>query len=105
EFVAADGRGPVLRTDRETTQPNRAAIAYWASGLEPVYLEGAFDRARRRDPFSRRPKSAPHVRSRSRSAGNSPRAVASKAPAYRARPRREPARRGTRMLLPGRSPP
>src|SRR6266487_2760918 len=47
EFVSADGRGPVLRTDRETTQPNRAAIDYWASGLGPVYLEGAFERARR----------------------------------------------------------
>ncbi|HEX5732060.1 MAG TPA: hypothetical protein VF131_04415 [Blastocatellia bacterium] len=44
EFHSADGR--VLRTARETTQPNRAALAYWASGLEPLYFEGAFARAR-----------------------------------------------------------
>lgn len=37
--------GPVRRTDRETSQPNRDAVAYWATGLEPVYLEGAFDRS------------------------------------------------------------
>lgn len=34
-----------FRTGRETTQPNREALAYWASGLEPIYFEGAFDRA------------------------------------------------------------
>jgi hypothetical protein len=44
EFHSAGGR--VLRTARETTQPNRAALAYWASGLEPLYFEGAFARAR-----------------------------------------------------------
>ena len=37
--------GAVRRTNRETTQPDRDALAYWASGLEPVYLEGAFARA------------------------------------------------------------
>jgi hypothetical protein len=35
----------VLRTNRETTQPNRGALAYWASGLHASYLEGAFARA------------------------------------------------------------
>ncbi len=35
----------VLRTPRETTQPNRTDTAYWAGGLTPVYLEGAFERA------------------------------------------------------------
>ena len=39
----------VLRTDRETTQPNRDAVDYWAGGLEPIYLEGAFARAHRAD--------------------------------------------------------
>lgn len=39
------GTGPVLTTGRETTQPNRTALEYWADGLEPVYLEGAFARA------------------------------------------------------------
>ena len=33
------------RTERETTQPNREALDYWASGLEPVYVQGAFARA------------------------------------------------------------
>jgi hypothetical protein len=44
EFVAADN-GEVVRTPRETTQPNRPDIAYWATGLTPVYLEGALERA------------------------------------------------------------
>lgn len=41
------GGAKVLRTNRETTQPNQGALAYWAAGLQPSYLEGAFDRARR----------------------------------------------------------
>lgn len=45
EFHPQSGEGAFLRTDQETTQRNRAALAYWASGLEPVYFEGAFDRA------------------------------------------------------------
>ena len=44
EFVAEDG-GAVARTPRETTQPNLTDLSYWASGLGPVYLEGAFRRA------------------------------------------------------------
>jgi hypothetical protein len=43
EFHSA--AGAVRRTERETTQPGREALAYWASGLEPVYLDGAFTRA------------------------------------------------------------
>jgi hypothetical protein len=39
--------GTPLRTGRETTQPDRVELEYWASGLEPVYLEGALDRALR----------------------------------------------------------
>jgi len=39
------GGGAALRTNRETTQPDRDSLAYWASGLEPVYLDGAFARA------------------------------------------------------------
>jgi hypothetical protein len=46
EFVAV-GAAVVLRTEQETTQSNRQGVAYWASGLEPSYLEGAFARARR----------------------------------------------------------
>jgi hypothetical protein len=44
EFHPIDG-GPPRLTDRETTQPNRTAVEYWTSGLEPVYFEGAFERA------------------------------------------------------------
>lgn len=36
----------VLRTGPETSQPDRDALVYWASGIEPVYLEGALARAR-----------------------------------------------------------
>jgi hypothetical protein len=45
EFHPVDNEGVFLRTDQETSQPNRASLVYWASGLEPIYLEGAFDRA------------------------------------------------------------
>jgi hypothetical protein len=33
-------------TDIETMQPNQRAFRYWAAGVGPVYLEGAFRRAR-----------------------------------------------------------
>ena len=46
QFSPADKTGPTLRTDSETTQPNRRALEYWAEGLEPLYFEGAFARAR-----------------------------------------------------------
>jgi hypothetical protein len=36
--------GEVLRSSRETTQPNLTDLKYWATGLTPVYLEGALDR-------------------------------------------------------------
>jgi len=44
EFESADG-AEVIRSGRETTQPNRADTEYWATGLTPVYLEGALARA------------------------------------------------------------
>jgi hypothetical protein len=44
EFTPVAG-GPVLRTGRETTQPNRQDTIYWATGLTAVYLEGALERA------------------------------------------------------------
>ena len=34
-----------LRTDIETMQPNERAFRYWAAGVGPAYLEGAFRRA------------------------------------------------------------
>ena len=39
----------LLRTGQETSQPDRRAVEYWASGLEAVYLEGALERAKRGD--------------------------------------------------------
>ncbi len=41
EFHPVNGASPVLRTDQETTQPDRAALLYWAGRLTPVYVEGA----------------------------------------------------------------
>jgi hypothetical protein len=41
-----DADGPVIASGRETTQPNRTDTEYWATGLTPVYLEGALQRAR-----------------------------------------------------------
>ena len=32
-------------TGRDAVTPDRDALAYWASGLEPIYLDGAFARA------------------------------------------------------------
>ena len=44
EFSDLD-TGAVIRTGRETTQPTRDDVMYWATGLTRVYLEGALDRA------------------------------------------------------------
>lgn len=52
EFESTDGES-VLRSPRETTQPNRTDAQYWATGITPVYLEGALRRALH--PLVRRP--------------------------------------------------
>jgi len=44
EFLPVAGGSPV-RSGRETEQPNRADLKYWAEGLTQVYLEGALNRA------------------------------------------------------------
>jgi len=44
EFLPVESGEPV-RSGRETTQPNRQDTEYWATGLTPIYLEGALDRA------------------------------------------------------------
>jgi hypothetical protein len=44
EFLPPKG-GRVLLSPRETIQPNRTDLTYWASRLTPVYLEGALVRA------------------------------------------------------------
>ena len=43
EFEPLDG-GSTLRSSRETTQPNRGDVVYWATGLTAVYIEGALTR-------------------------------------------------------------
>jgi len=44
EFVPDDGSA-IAPSQRETTQPNLVDLEYWATGLTPVYLEGALERA------------------------------------------------------------
>ena len=51
EFVPSDGSA-VIRSARETTQPNLADLKYWASGLTAVYLEGALERTLTPPPVS-----------------------------------------------------
>jgi hypothetical protein len=46
EFIPLGAGGHALRTARETTQPNRADLGYWATGLSMGYLEGALRRAK-----------------------------------------------------------
>jgi hypothetical protein len=58
EFDPVDG-SPVLRTPRETSQPNRADLEYWATGLTAAYLEGALERAKNPETPDLRPRSAP----------------------------------------------
>ena len=65
EFQPVNG-GVSLRTDQETSQPDRHAVDYWAGGLEPIYLEGALARAERfsavgEKPLRGSPSSAPEV--------------------------------------------
>jgi hypothetical protein len=51
EFEPADG-SETLRSPRETTQPDRTDLAYWATGLTAVYLEGALNRTLRPGPVA-----------------------------------------------------
>jgi hypothetical protein len=44
EFEPVNGGGETLRSSRETTQPNRTDLVYWATGLTAVYLEGSLNR-------------------------------------------------------------
>ncbi len=47
EFVPTVEAGDVIVGSVESRQPEREHLAYWASGLSQVFLEGAFERARR----------------------------------------------------------
>ena len=47
EFLPiGNGAREPIRSGRETEQPNRDGVLYWAGGLTQVYLEGALARAR-----------------------------------------------------------
>jgi hypothetical protein len=45
EFLPLDADKSPVRTARETEQPNRDDLMYWAQGLTVVYLDGALMRA------------------------------------------------------------
>ena len=45
EFAPVSDGLATLDSGRETTQPNRMNLEYWAQGLTKVYLEGALARA------------------------------------------------------------
>lgn len=46
EFTRMSEDAASFASGRETTQPNRADLEYWAQGLSRVYLEGALARAK-----------------------------------------------------------
>ena len=46
EFVPVNGGSDVIVSGVESRQPAREHLAYWSTGLTPVYLEGALHRAR-----------------------------------------------------------
>jgi hypothetical protein len=46
EFVPLNRASTPVRSKRESTQPSRESLVYWATGLTPVYLKGALERAR-----------------------------------------------------------
>jgi hypothetical protein len=46
EFLPVDGNSELLVGGVESRQPERHDLVYWATGLSPVYLEGALQRAR-----------------------------------------------------------
>lgn len=46
EFIPIDGRTDVVVGGVESRQPEHEHLAYWATGLTPVFLEGALHRAR-----------------------------------------------------------
>lgn len=61
EFTPLDDSADPVRTARETEQPNRGDLMYWAQGLTQAYLEGALNRALTR-PLARPARVAPRSR-------------------------------------------
>jgi hypothetical protein len=45
EFIGLDESARSICSERETTQPNRADLEYWAQDLTRIYLQGALARA------------------------------------------------------------
>lgn len=45
EFIGMSESARSICSERETTQPNRSDLEYWAQGLSRVYLQGALARA------------------------------------------------------------
>jgi hypothetical protein len=45
EFIPEEATGRAVSSERETTQPKRTDLEYWAQGLTRVYLQGALNRA------------------------------------------------------------
>ncbi len=45
EYESLDDDGPLVVGPVESRQPNRHDLAYWASGLTAVFLQGALERA------------------------------------------------------------
>jgi hypothetical protein len=58
EFVPVGEAGERILSGRETTQPSRETLLYWAEGLTRVYLMGALERALRPTPALRREREA-----------------------------------------------
>jgi hypothetical protein len=83
EFVAPDH---VVATGRETTQPRRELLHYWATGLTAAYLDGALLRTLR---------PAPEIR---------PRSVGHATPAFDAPPAHPPRREATAAPAPRADP-
>jgi len=66
EFTLA-GEDTLATSPRETEQPNRTDLVYWAQGLTATYLEGALARALRPAPATRKDPRRQFVGSRPRS--------------------------------------
>jgi hypothetical protein len=45
QFEGIDDSSKHIASERETTQPKRRDLEYWAQGLTFVYLQGALERA------------------------------------------------------------
>lgn len=53
EFTPSDGSS-VIETGRETTQPDREHLLYWATGLTTAYIDGAVHRTLTPSPVPKR---------------------------------------------------